>query len=182
MSNQVDELMRGPMCEVCDGTVGNHASHCVIGAAERLRARGTAETLPPQGIGGVGTPLPTHHDAGSAEETPSQRVRFDKYHAMQHLLMEIGLSPPPADVRPFWDEMRQKSQAILRGMTRPRSIFTRIGERATDLEVMALAYRMIEGAGTAQVDGERATTMLFEAMKAWERAHPPAALDPLLLP
>jgi hypothetical protein len=125
----------------------------------------------------------THHEAGSAEESYSRQMRFDKYRAMQQLLNEIGFGPPPEDVRPFWDQMRQKAQAILAGMVRPRGPAARAEERAVQLEALARAYRMAaETISILNGSDDRAAALTIEALKAWERAHPPAPLDPLLGP
>jgi hypothetical protein len=125
----------------------------------------------------------THHEAGSAEESYSRQMRFDKYRAMQQLLNEIGFGPPPEDARPFWDQMRQKAQAILAGMVRPRGPAQRSTDRATELDRLALAYRVASGVFPVESPhlGE-ARALIVEALKAWERAHPPAPLDPLLGP
>ena len=60
----------------------------------------------------------------------------------------------------------------------------RAQERAVELERLALAYRL--ASGVAQQDtpvliGE-ARALTGEALKAWEREHPPAPIDPLLGP
>lgn len=65
----------------------------------------------------------------------------------------------------------------------PRGPAERASDRAREHEVLALAYRLASGVAQPLSDPiQQARTLLVEALKAWERAHPPAALDPLLLP
>jgi hypothetical protein len=123
--------------------------------------------------------LATHHPIGSAEECHSRRVRFDKYFAMQQLLMEI-VAAAPEDNHAM--QFQSKAREILAGMVRPRGPAVRSKERADELETLVLAYRVASGVFPVESPHlPEARTLIVEALKAWERAHPPAPLDPLLL-
>jgi len=123
----------------------------------------------------------THHAPGSAEERYSRTMRFEKYRAMQCLLHAIAEEPSDhmmADT-PFQAQARE----ILAGMVRPRGPSQRSSDRATELEVLAVAYRLTSGVNP--VDSPhvgQARALVVEALKAWERSHPPAPIDPLLGP
>jgi hypothetical protein len=119
----------------------------------------------------------THHEAGSAEETYSRQMRFDKYLAMQQLLMEIMHATPDTAIADF----SHRAAEILAGTVRPKKIETRAEERATELEALMYAYRVVNHVGSPGTVAHRAATLTVEALKAWEREHPPAPLDPLLL-
>lgn len=130
----------------------------------------------------------THHETGSAEERYSRTMRFDKYLAMQQLLAVIVQSAKGTEIsEPLASTSSGRSIAdrardILAGMVRPRGPGMRAQERMAELEALAFAYRVagnvLEGEGPTAL---RAATITVEALKAWERAHPPAPLDPLLL-
>lgn len=65
---------------------------------------------------------------------------------------------------------------------RPRGPAERAKERAAELEALAFAYGVIAPVRDDQGSiALRAATITIEALKAWERAHPPAPLDPLLV-
>lgn len=122
----------------------------------------------------------THHQVGSAEETYSRRMRFDKYLAMQRLLMEISAAAPEDN---HAMQCQARAREILAGMVRPRGPAVRSADRAAELEVLALAYRLASGvAQPSQQNTLEARSLMVEALKAWERNHPPAPLDPLLGP
>lgn len=118
----------------------------------------------------------THHEAGSAEEGYSRRMRFDKYLAMQQLLMELMHVTPDTAIA----EYSQRAADILAGMKRPREMADRLKERALELRSLAVAYSVVAESPAAAYD-PRSAVILFESLKAWEREHPPAPLDPLLL-
>lgn len=119
----------------------------------------------------------TNHEPGSVEESYSRRMRFDKYLAMQALLMEL------AERGPDYPGLQHRAKEILAGMKMPRGPAIRAKERADELKALAFAYkvpgRVIEADGPIAI---RAAALTVEALKAYERAHPPAPLDPLLLP
>jgi hypothetical protein len=119
----------------------------------------------------------THHEAGSAEETYSRQMRFDKYLAMQQLLMEIMHCTPDTAIADF----SHRAADILAGMKRPLEPAQRAATRAEELEALAFAYRVVNNVGAPGTVNHRAAQLTVEALKAWERAHPPAALDPLLI-
>jgi len=123
----------------------------------------------------------THHEAGSPEEAHSRRVRMDKYVAMQALLMEIA-NCPPADNHAA--QFGPRAQAILAGMQpkfrEPRRRFPAglANERATELETLAFAYRVIGLLHPSQPPLQRnAAELTLKALQAWERDHPPVPLD-----
>lgn len=121
----------------------------------------------------------THHDAGSAEESYSRQMRADKYLAMQQLLMAIAAAAPDDN---HAMQFQPQARDILAGMVRPRGPAVRATDRAQELDTLALAYRLASGVFPVESPHlPSARTLLTEALKAWERAHPPAALDPLLL-
>lgn len=118
----------------------------------------------------------THHEPGSVEESYSRRMRFDKYLAMQALLMEL------AERGPDYPGLQHRAKEILAGMKRPRSPLDRVIERATELKGLVEAYEAIINGVDEAHTSDRAITLTVEALKAYERAHPPEPLDPLLLP
>lgn len=121
----------------------------------------------------------THHEEGSAEERYSRQMRADKYLAMQQLLNQIA-NAAPEDNHAM--QFQRQAKAILAGMVRPRGPAVRATDRADELEVLLYAYRV--PARVLDAEGpiaKRAATLTIEALKAWERAHPPPPLDPLLL-
>lgn len=147
------------VCEVCDAEDGTHMPHCVVGMEESLRR--------------------THHDVGSAEERYSRQMRADKYLAMQQLLTEIAAAAPDDN---HAMQIQPRARAILAGMVRPRGPAVRATDRAEELEVLLYAYRVPARVLDAEgLIAKRAAALTIEALKAWERAHPPAPLDPLLL-
>jgi hypothetical protein len=109
------------------------------------------------------------------EQRYSQRVRTDKYREMQDLLLDLAHSPHAPDARPALDEWQKRAQRVMTGMRRPWSPAVRGTARANELRILAEAYE------TAAAAEKETATLLIEALKAWERAHPPAPLDPLLL-
>jgi hypothetical protein len=119
-------------------------------------------------------------DSGAAPQSQpeeySRRVQFDKYHAMQSLLHEI------ANATNVPIKFVVSARDILAGMKMPRGPDTRAQERKAELEALAYAYGVINHVGgkLGSLD-HRAATIALEALKAYERAHPPAPLDPLLL-
>jgi hypothetical protein len=124
----------------------------------------------------------THHEPGSAEETFSRTLRFDKYRAMQGLLNLIANFNGEGDVREVLDGYSQQARGILADMKVPRGPAVRAEERANQLERLSLAYRLASGVFPVESPHlQEARTLLVEALKAYERANPPAALDPLLL-
>lgn len=121
----------------------------------------------------------THHEEGSAEERYSRQMRFDKYVDMQQLLGELANAAPDDN---HAMQFQPRARAILAGMVRPRGPAVRATDRADEIEVLLYAYRV--PARVLDAEGpiaRRAATLTIEALKAWERAHPPAPLDPLLL-
>lgn len=123
----------------------------------------------------------THHEAASAEERYSRTMRFDKYYAMQQLLMEIANHEGLLNVTGI--DYKARAEEILAGMVRPRGPAVRAKDRATELDMLALAYRVASGVFPVESPHlAEARTLMVEALKAWERAHPPAPIDPLLGP
>lgn len=129
----------------------------------------------------------THHEPGSPEERYSRQMRFDKYLAMQRLLMELANSGAERRVgeRNMDDtgkSLLHQAKDILAGMVRPSTPESRATERALELESLAYAYRVVHGVSGKPGDPTyRAAEITVEALKTWERAHPPEPLDPLLL-
>ena len=122
----------------------------------------------------------THHEEGSAEERYSRTMRFEKYVAMQQLLTCIAAAPSEHMMA---DGYASRAKEILAGMVRPRGPAVRAAERADQLEVIALAYRLASGvAPPVQQKTQEARNLMVEALKAWERAHTPQPIDPLLGP
>lgn len=145
-------------CDECDAIDGTHTPSCTSEEAKAWR---------------------THHEPGSAEETFSRRVRFDKYYAMQHLLNEIANAAPSDN---HAAQFQPRAREILRDMIRPRTPAVRAKDRATELETLVLAYHLASGVFPVESPHlPEARTLITEALKAWERDHPPAALDPALL-
>lgn len=56
----------------------------------------------------------------------------------------------------------------------------RAKERVAELEALVYAYGVLKGVGPAGTTMSRAAAITLEALKAWERAHPPEAVDPLI--
>lgn len=141
----------------------------------------------PDVVGSSGGGLPenpmwrTHHAPGSPEERYSRQMRFDKYLAMQQLLGEIAVAQGNTEVGE--SNFNERARAILAGMVRPRGPSQRAQDRATELEVLVAAYKLACGVNpvVSNYIGE-ARALIVEALKAWERSHPPAAIDPLLGP
>lgn len=124
----------------------------------------------------------THHEPGSPEEHYSRQMRFDKYLAMQKLLVNLAHFPFPEDPRPVFDQFQKEAAEVLRGMVRPRGPAARAKDRATELETLVLAYHLASGVYPVESPHlPEARTLITEALKAWERAHPPQPLDPYLL-
>lgn len=97
-----------------------------------------------------------------------------KYRKMQQLLTEIASR---TDDTPF----QPQAKALLDGLERPRTPAVRAKDRAAELETLVLAYHLASGVFPSESPHlTEARTLIIEALKAWERAHPPAALDPLL--
>jgi hypothetical protein len=110
-------------------------------------------------------------------------MRLDKYLAMQQLLILVTNQEDETT----WSEIMRKARDILAGMQVPRGPAVRAAERSKTLSALVSAYQQAETAAVAaklhgDEDGVEAATLTIEALKAWEREHPPAALDPLLLP
>lgn len=153
------------------------------GASQEDAYRGL-EDAPPGDVAEIplsGLMWKTHHEPESVEESYSRQMRFDKYLAMQALLNEL-VNSVPTDARPFLDIMQMKARSILAGMKRPRSPLDRAIERAVELKGLMEAYEAIIAGVDEAHTSDRAITLTVEALKAYERAHPPAPLDPLLLP
>ena|SRR5579864_6572053 len=74
-------------------------------------------------------------------------------------------------------------RAVMReGKKPPRGPAERAEKRAKELDTLGLAYRLASGVYPVESPHlPEARTLIVEALKAWERAHAPAALDPLLL-
>lgn len=124
----------------------------------------------------------THHEPGSPEERYSRTMRFDKYRAMQALLMDIANHEGLLNATGI--DYKARASEILAGMVRPRGPAERAAARARDLEILMLAYKLASGIFTPPVQGltSDARALIVEALKAWEREHPPAPIDPLLGP
>jgi len=187
-------------CETC-GAIGTHTPDCVH-LSEKLRslARTHVGKLPASEDGRLASYPPPdgtrdgdgywqngkwHPDdqqyaaQQSVEKNHSRRVQFDKYHAMQGLLNTIANAPERLVAKEYVDRAKE----ILAGMTVPRGPAIRARERADELEALVFAYRVPERVLAAEGPiAQRAATLTVEALKAWERAHPPQPLDPLLLP
>lgn len=121
--------------------------------------------------------------AGAVEEPRySTRLDPDRYVQMQQLLVEIAVAGPSDN---HVMQVQPRAQAILAGMKplgEPKGPEVRAAERMQELMALAFAYKVVaqfrEGQGA---EARYAANITVEALKAWEREHPPAALDPLLL-
>jgi hypothetical protein len=107
----------------------------------------------------------------------SNRLRPEKYQEMQALL-ECMAGDETSQLSP---EYRQSAKTLLQGMERPKGTEQRAQERAQELRALAWAYAALKGLGAPGTEMYQAATICFEALKAWEREHPPSPLDPLLL-
>lgn len=153
--------MKGP-CPECHALDG-HEGHC------------TRSPDPPSLLDAMDEAMSrTHHEPGSAEERYSRQMRFDKYLAMQTLLANLAHFPFPEDPRPVFDQFQKEAAEVLRGMVRPRTPAARGLERAEHLRRLADAYSIATNGPSETAE------LIIEALKAWERAHPPQPLDPLL--
>ncbi len=164
--------MSASRCGSC-GRIGFHAEDCPL-----LPKASAVHTDTP--LEDVANPMwQTHHEPGSAEENYSRTMRFEKYRAMQQLLAAIANDETPAVRAPGY---RHQAKAILAGMVTPRGPAVRSEERAKELERLSTAYRLASGvAQEPTAETQAARTLMVEALKAWEIAHPPKPLDPLLL-
>lgn len=109
-----------------------------------------------------------------------QNKRLVKYQEMAELLEEVTRAAPEDN---HAMQFQSRARAILAGMVRPRGPSVRSSDRATELEILAVAYRLTSGVNPVESPHVgRARVLIVEALKAWERDHPPAALDPLLGP
>jgi hypothetical protein len=123
----------------------------------------------------------THHDPGSPEEAHSRRVRFDKYIAMQGLLMELTAA---STLNVGVNHLRDRAKEILAGMqptfreARPQGTAELAVIRAAEIEALAFAYRLVGRLNGSEPSlNHHAALITLEALRAWERDHPPAALD-----
>lgn len=122
---------------------------------------------------------PEQLDGDAMLRTPERSMRIDKYREMQQLLLAIAQAAPSDN---HAAQFQTWAQEILRGMIRPRTPAVRAKDRATELETLVLAYHLASGVFPVESPHlPEARTLITEALKAWERAHPPAALDPALL-
>jgi hypothetical protein len=118
--------------------------------------------------------------SGMTEIRIGQQMRFDKYRAMQQLLNEVAHAAPEDNLTM---QFQSRAQQILAGMVRPRGPAQRSEDRASELDRLALAYRLASGVFPVESPhlGE-ARALIVEALKAWERDHSPQPIDPLLGP
>lgn len=112
----------------------------------------------------------------------SRKGDIDRYREMLDLLVDI-VAVPEGDIFPI-AKFRNLAQDILGRLKKqgiPLGPDVRAAERKTELEALAFAYGVLHHVGAPGTRDHRAATITLEALKAWERAHPPAPLDPLLL-
>jgi hypothetical protein len=118
----------------------------------------------------------------ASEQAYSRKVQADHYFAMTELLKGL-VAFPPDEI--FVHKFQEKANDILASMKRhgvPKGPAVRATDRAAELHLLELAYRLASGVYPGESPHlQQARTLIVEALKAWERAHPPEALDPLLL-